>query len=137
MSHPCRPPPLSPDRTSKPRSLPSIIACQKRHSLHAKSPLSLMRLQLIPLPLYHKPLPLFVNVVKLLAQYFVHRKHVNPILLKHQLHLIIATDLALVGGVLQITSFDVLPYLLNDLGSGELCLHVSKDVRNNSRRNLP
>ena len=64
--------------------------------------------------------PLFLNVIKLLAQDLVHCKHMNAILLEDRLHLVIATDLAFVGRVLQVSRFDILPYLLDYLGSREL-----------------
>lgn len=50
------------------------------------------------------------------------------ILLEYQLEFLITTDLPLVGWVLKVSSFDVLPYLLNDLGSRELQHHVSASV---------
>lgn len=49
------------------------------------------------------------------TEYFVHCEHVNPVCLKHQLHLVITPDLALVIGILEISSFDVIPDLLDDL----------------------
>jgi len=44
----------------------------------------------------------------------------NLVLLEHQMHLLVTANLAFVGWVLQISGFDVLPYLFDDLGSGEL-----------------
>lgn len=42
------------------------------------------------------------------------------VLLEHQLHLLVATDLTFVIRVLQVARFDVLPYLLDGLGAREL-----------------
>ena len=63
---------------------------------------------------------LFLNIIELFAQEFVHGEHVNLILLKHQLHLLVTNDLAPVVRVLEFIGFDVLPYLLDDLRSRKL-----------------
>lgn len=65
-------------------------------------------------------MPLFLNVIKLLAKNLVHSEHMNALLLEHRLHSLIAPDLALVGRVLQIAGFDVFPYFLDDLGPRKL-----------------
>lgn len=50
----------------------------------------------------------------------VHPEHVDFGLLENSLHLLVAADLALVRGVLQIIGLDVLPQLLDDLRTGKL-----------------
>jgi hypothetical protein len=60
---------------------------------------------------------LFFDVVELFAKDFVHREHMHLILLEHQLHLLVAPDLAFVVRVLQVAGFNILPYLLDSLGS--------------------
>jgi hypothetical protein len=50
----------------------------------------------------------------------VHPEHVDPGLLEHGLHFLIAEDLALVLGILKIVGLDVLPQLLDDLRAGKL-----------------
>ena len=60
---------------------------------------------------------LVFDVVQLLPQDLVHGKHMHLILLEDQLHLLVAPDLALIVRVLQVAGFDVLPYLLDGLGT--------------------
>ena len=50
----------------------------------------------------------------------VHGEHVDAVLLEDGAHGIVAADLALVAGVLEVARFDVLPDLLDGLRSGEL-----------------
>jgi hypothetical protein len=42
------------------------------------------------------------------------------VLFEYQLHLVIASDLALVGWILELVGMDVRPYLLDALGAREL-----------------
>lgn len=58
-----------------------------------------------------------VERVELAAEELVHREHVDGGLLENSLHLVIAAYLALVGGLLQVVRFDMLPQLLDDLGT--------------------
>lgn len=51
------------------------------------------------------------------ANVLVHLEHVHLGLLKHGHHLLVASNLALVTGILQIVGLDVLPEFLDDLGS--------------------
>jgi hypothetical protein len=60
---------------------------------------------------------LVLNIVELLSQDLVHREHVHFVLLEYQLHLLVAADLAFIGGILQVSGFDVLPYFLDGLGA--------------------
>lgn len=60
----------------------------------------------------------------------------NPILLEDRLQLFVATDLAFVGRILQISSFDVLPNLFDHLRSREL-FHVSNVESNGRGKELP
>jgi len=66
-----------------------------------------------------KPL-LLLYIIKLFPQDLVHGEHMNLILFEHQLHLLVAPDLAFIVRVLQVARFDVLPYLLDCLGAREL-----------------
>lgn len=45
----------------------------------------------------------------------------DAVLLEHGAHGVVTTDLALVGGVLEVARLDVLPDLLDGLRSGKLC----------------
>lgn len=56
-----------------------------------------------------------VERVELAAEELVHREHVDGGLLEHRLHLVVAAYLSLVGGLLQVIRFDVLPQFLDDL----------------------
>jgi hypothetical protein len=51
----------------------------------------------------------FLNIIKLLPQDLVHGEHMDLILLEHQLHLLVAPNLAFVVRILQVARFDVLP----------------------------
>ena len=75
---------------------------------------------------------LLFDIVKLLTQYLVHGEHVYLILLEHQLKLLVATDLALVGWVLKVTLFDISPYLFDDLGSRKLGEMSAKSSSSNA-----
>ncbi len=57
-----------------------------------------------------------VNGVKLVAEEFVHLEHVNSGLLENRLHLVIASDLAFIAGILQAMCLDVFPEFLDHLG---------------------
>jgi hypothetical protein len=50
-----------------------------------------------------------VERVELAAEEFVHGEHVDGALLEHRLELLVAADLALIGRLLQVVRFDVLP----------------------------
>ncbi len=63
---------------------------------------------------------LFFNIIKLLPKDLVHSEHMHLLLLEHQLHLLVAPYLTLIVWVLQVASFNVLPYLLDGLGAREL-----------------
>ena len=63
---------------------------------------------------------LLLDIVELLPQDLVHGEHVHLVLFEDQLHLLVAPDLAFVVRVLQVARLDVLPYLLDGLGTREL-----------------
>lgn len=73
----------------------------------------------LPSPLEALP-PLLLNGVEMASDILVHPEHVDFGLLEHSLHLLVAADLALVCGVLEIVGLDVLPQLLDDLRTGQL-----------------
>lgn len=54
------------------------------------------------------------------ANQLVHLEHVDRVLLKHLAHPVVTDNLALVAGILQVVRLDVLPELLDNLGSGQL-----------------
>jgi hypothetical protein len=58
--------------------------------------------------------------VNLHAQYFVHFEHIYLVAPKHTSQSIVAHDLALVGGVLEVIAFDVFPQMFHNLRPGEL-----------------
>ena len=60
---------------------------------------------------------LLVDGVQVRIEDLVHGEHVDAVLLEDSAHGIVAADLALVVGVLQVACFDVLPYLLDGLRS--------------------
>lgn len=53
--------------------------------------------------------PLLFNGVEMASDILVHAEHVDLGLLEHGLHLLVAADLALVCGILEIVGLDVLP----------------------------
>lgn len=63
------------------------------------------------------PDPLLLDRVELAPQELVHGKHVDLVLLKDSLQLLVAEDLTLVVGILELVAFDVIPELLDDLGT--------------------
>lgn len=58
-----------------------------------------------------------VERVELAAEELVHGEHVDSALLEYCLELLVAADLALVGGLLQVVRLDVLPELFDNLGT--------------------
>lgn len=64
----------------------------------------------------------FLNGVEMASDVLVHSEHVDFGLLEHSLHLLVAADLALVCGILEIIGLDVLPQLFDDLRTGKLLL---------------
>ena len=54
----------------------------------------------------------FFRRVKVVGKQLVHGEHVNFVLLEHRVHGIVASDLTLIVGVLQITLLDISPDLL-------------------------
>ena len=58
-----------------------------------------------------------VDGIKVLVQDLVHGEHVYAVLLEHRTHRVVAANLSLVAGVLQVARFDVLPDLLDGLWS--------------------
>lgn len=54
---------------------------------------------------------------KMVREQFVHGEHVHAVTLEHSLHLLIAQNLALVFGILEVSLFDVCPDFLDSLGS--------------------
>lgn len=68
-------------------------------------------------------LALLLNGVEMASNVLVHSEHVDLGLLEHSLHLLVAADLALVCGILEIVGLDVLPQLLDDLRTGKLLLY--------------
>ncbi|KAH8633604.1 hypothetical protein IG631_12238 [Alternaria alternata] len=63
----------------------------------------------------------FVDGVQILVENLVHGEHVNAVLFEDCAHGVVASNLALVGRVLQVALFDVLPNLLDGLWTRELC----------------
>jgi hypothetical protein len=121
------PPILSPAKLNNTTPCNTIRAPKSQHQTPSQVinnrppakyyPLSIPHAQIsVPLQ-YANGDKLLLNIIKLLPQNLIHSKHMHLILLENQLHLIIAEDLALVGWVLQVARFDVLPYLLDDLGA--------------------
>jgi hypothetical protein len=64
-----------------------------------------------------------IDRIQILTQNLVHAEHVHAVLLEDRAHCVVATDLALVGRVLQVALFDVFPDLLDGLRAGELHSH--------------
>jgi hypothetical protein len=58
-----------------------------------------------------------IHSIQILIQNLVHGKHVDAILLEHRAQRIVAAYLALVGWVLQVSLFDVLPDFFDSLGA--------------------
>lgn len=56
----------------------------------------------------------------MIANQLVHLEHVDGVLLEDLAHPIVADNLALVAGVLQVVGLDVLPELFDNLRSGQL-----------------
>jgi hypothetical protein len=63
------------------------------------------------------PLNKLIHGINILRQKLVHGKHVDAILFENGAHGVVAANLALVAGVLQVARFDVFPYFLDDLGA--------------------
>jgi hypothetical protein len=63
---------------------------------------------------------LFIWVIQVLIENLGHGEHMDPILLKHCAHRVIAADLASIARILQFFFTDVLPYLLNSLWTRKL-----------------
>lgn len=62
----------------------------------------------------------FVYWVEVVADQLVHLEHVHLGLLEYSLHLVVASYLALVAGVLEVIALDMLPQLLHNLRSRQL-----------------
>lgn len=58
--------------------------------------------------------------IEVVTDLLVHTEHVNLGLLKDSMHFLVANDLALVAGILQIISLDVFPKLLDNLRARKL-----------------
>lgn len=56
----------------------------------------------------------------MVAEEFIHRKHINLVLLEDGVQLFVAQDLSLIAGILQAVSLDVVPDFLDYLWTGEL-----------------
>jgi hypothetical protein len=61
-----------------------------------------------------------IDRVEVLIEKLVHGKHVDTVLFEHCTHGVVAANLALVAGILQLARFDVLPYLLYGLWARKL-----------------
>jgi hypothetical protein len=59
----------------------------------------------------------FLDIIEVLPEQLIHRKHMYLILLEYALKLLIALDLPFVFRVLEIVLFNILPKLLNHLWS--------------------
>lgn len=70
-------------------------------------------------------LGLFVWVIQVLIEDLGHGEHMDPILLKHSAHRVVAADLASIAWILQLFFTDVLPYLFDSLGARQLEERVS------------
>lgn len=57
----------------------------------------------------------FLDLIQMFAQYLVHGEHMNLVLLKDGIHLIVAEDLPLVVWILKIQCLNMIPDLLNRL----------------------
>ena len=62
-----------------------------------------------------RPKTLIVDGVEMAPEKLVHGEHVDLILLEDGVELVVAENLALVGGVLELVALDVFPELLDDL----------------------
>lgn len=51
------------------------------------------------------------------SKQFVHCEHVNPVLLEHSTHVMVANELPLVRWILKFVLFDILPDFLDGLRS--------------------
>ena len=61
-----------------------------------------------------------LRIVQILAQDFIHRKHVHLVALEHRAQLVVASYLPLVVRILQLVLSDVLPDALDGLRAREL-----------------
>lgn len=64
------------------------------------------------------PAKLLLNRIELVPEQLVHGEHVDFILLEDGVQLVVAEDLALVAGVLEVVTLDVVPELLDYLRAG-------------------
>lgn len=64
------------------------------------------------------PARLLLNRIELVPEQLVHGEHVDFILLEDGVQLVVAEDLALVAGVLEVVTLDVVPELLDYLRAG-------------------
>lgn len=64
---------------------------------------------------------LVLNRVEVAANVLVHLKHGDAARFEDGVQLVVAHDLSLVGGVLQLVRLDVFPELTHYLGTWELC----------------
>lgn len=62
----------------------------------------------------------FIWIIEVLTENLRHGKHVDAVLLEDTTHQVVAENVALVCGILQVVLSDVLPHLLDGLGARQL-----------------
>lgn len=76
---------------------------------------------------------LFIRVIQVLIENLGHRKHVNSVLLEDSSHRFVTSNLAAIGRVLQLVLTNVLPNLLNRLGTRKLFKILAKEGNENTK----